>query len=93
MLIFYQKISIKIEKLKLNNIIMANIQEKIDALCYILFVLLIVVMFGTINDPDQIRKYPDEGERIWILIFGLIICYIGLRMIAKFLKSICTLFG
>lgn len=72
---------------------MANIQEKIDALCHILFMLLTIGCFTTFNDPDQVRKYPDEGERIWILIFGLIICYIGLRIIAKFLKSICILFG
>ena len=79
---------------------MTNIQEKVDALCYILFVLLIVVMFGTINDPDVVRKYPDQGERVCVVIFGSMICYISLRlvcyigliMIAKFLKSICILF-
>jgi hypothetical protein len=80
---------------------MANIQEKIDALCYILFVLLIVVLFSTFNDPDMVKIYPYQGERVCVIIvvsmvlyIGLrLVCYIGLRMITKFIKSICILFG
>ena len=69
-----------------------KINKKIDALCFIIFIIYIVCMLFCFNEKEVVKLIPNKEERVASFIFGVPIFYILSKILAKFLKSIYILF-
>lgn len=67
--------------------------NKIDALCYILFVFYSICLCFCFNDVEFVKLQPNEGARIWLFVGTMFVFYVISKILAKFLKSICIIFG